>query len=63
MRIALDGLPLSAPLTGIGYYTLELARHLAKRLSDEIFILSPRGLGPSIQDDPKQTNLHFIRPG
>ena len=63
MRIALDGLPLSVQLTGIGYYTLELARHLAKRLSDEIFILSPRGFVPSIQDDPKQTsNLHFIRP-
>ena len=29
MRIALDGMPLAAPLTGVGHYTAELARNLA----------------------------------
>jgi len=29
MNIALDGMPLLSPLTGVGHYTAELARHLA----------------------------------
>jgi alpha-1,3-rhamnosyl/mannosyltransferase len=30
MRIGLDGLPLTSPKTGVGHYTFELARELAK---------------------------------
>ena len=30
MRIGLDGLPLTAPKTGVGHYTFELARELAR---------------------------------
>ena len=30
MRIGLDGLPLTAPKTGVGHYTFELARALAE---------------------------------
>ncbi len=42
MRIGLDGIPLASPKTGIGHYTLELARELA-RLSpeDEFQLISP----------------------
>ena len=29
MKIALDGMPLASPLTGVGHYTAELARNLA----------------------------------
>ena len=29
MRIGIDGLPLTAPKTGVGHYTFELARALA----------------------------------
>jgi len=42
MRIGLDGIPLASPKTGIGHYTLELARALAKLAPQEEFeLLSP----------------------
>ena len=42
MRIGLDGIPLASPKTGIGHYTLELARALAKLSpGDEFELLSP----------------------
>src|SRR3972149_1176343 len=48
MRIGIDGLILSDPLTGIGHYTLELARHLAlNNGSDEYLLVSPRPLSPA----------------
>src|SRR5438876_12217368 len=41
MRIAIDGFPLSEPLTGIGHYTLELAHHLALNSPEhEILVVS-----------------------
>ena len=50
MRIGLDGLPLNQQLTGVGYYTLELARALAEHSPDSQFnIISPR---PYIFRDP-----------
>src|SRR6266699_5272840 len=52
MRIGLDGLPLTQQLTGVGYYTLELARALAEDSPDSQFnIISPR---PYIFQDPAQ---------
>jgi glycosyltransferase involved in cell wall biosynthesis len=43
MRIAIDGLPLTQPLTGVGHYTAELARHLAlSNPEDQINVVSPR---------------------
>ena len=43
MRIVLDGLPLSEPLTGVGTYTLELARALSvARPDDNIQLVSPK---------------------
>ena len=60
MRIAIDGLPLCQPLTGVGHYTLELARHLAlSNPEDQISIVSPR----RFLDAPKEpANLRCVRP-
>jgi glycosyltransferase involved in cell wall biosynthesis len=45
MRIALDGMPLAPPLTGVGHYTAELARNLAVVApSDSFTFISPGGL-------------------
>ena len=45
MRIALDGMPLASPLTGVGHYTAELARNLAVVApSDSFTFISPEGL-------------------
>ena len=45
MNIALDGMPLASPLTGVGHYTAELARSLAiVSPSDSFTCISPGGL-------------------
>jgi glycosyltransferase involved in cell wall biosynthesis len=45
MRIALDGMPLASPLTGVGHYTAELARNLAVVApSDSFTFILPGGL-------------------
>jgi glycosyltransferase involved in cell wall biosynthesis len=45
MRIALDGMPLASPLTGVGHYTAELVRNLAVVApSDSFTLISPNGL-------------------
>ena len=45
MRIALDGMPLAHPLTGVGHYTAELARNLAVVApSDSFTFISPAGM-------------------
>ena len=45
MNIALDGMPLASPLTGVGHYTAELARNLAiVAPSDSFTFISPHGL-------------------
>ena len=60
MRIALDGIPLSEALTGVGRYTLELARHLASSSGDEIFVVSPRRFVSSIASETSPApNLHL----
>jgi glycosyltransferase involved in cell wall biosynthesis len=42
MRIGIDGIPLATPKTGIGHYTFELARELARmRAADEFELLAP----------------------
>jgi glycosyltransferase involved in cell wall biosynthesis len=60
MRIAIDGLPLCDPLTGVGHYTLELARHLASSGEDEVLVVSPRAFIPSLAAANNATNLSFI---
>lgn len=48
MRIGLDGYPLSEPLTGVGHYTLELARSLARNFPrDEFELVSPKPFNPA----------------
>ncbi|HSE19980.1 MAG TPA: glycosyltransferase family 1 protein [Pyrinomonadaceae bacterium] len=45
MRIALDGMPLASPLTGVGHYTAELARNLAVVAPfDSFTLIEPNGL-------------------
>src|SRR5215472_3319920 len=63
MRIAIDGLPLTEVLTGVGHYTLELAQHVAVVSTEaQVEIVSPRGFLISL--DRHQNNLpnvHFVR--
>ncbi|HXT63323.1 MAG TPA: glycosyltransferase family 1 protein [Pyrinomonadaceae bacterium] len=45
MRIGIDGYPLVAPKTGVGHYTLELAKALAQLCPDHSFeLISPTAL-------------------
>lgn len=45
MNIALDGMPLASPLTGVGHYTAELASNLARLApSDSFTFITPGGL-------------------
>jgi glycosyltransferase involved in cell wall biosynthesis len=63
MRIALDGLPLSRPLTGIGHYTLELASHLAAdQPEDELLVVTPRAFDASARITTDLKNLKLLRP-
>ena len=42
MKIALDGMPLASPLTGVGHYTSELAKSLTAISPDDQFeLISP----------------------
>ena len=48
MNIALDGMPLVSQLTGVGHYTLELARNLALAApTDSFMLVSPQPMLPS----------------
>ena len=63
MRIGLDGLPLTQLKTGVGAYTLELARALAAQAPhDEFQLVSPRPFAPvtSLDDVPFAPNLSLI---
>jgi glycosyltransferase involved in cell wall biosynthesis len=49
MRIGLDGYPLCEPLTGVGHYTFELARALARNYpSDQFELIAPFDFDQSI---------------
>ena len=49
MRIGLDGYPLCEPLTGVGHYTFELARALARNYpSDQFELIAPFDFYPSV---------------
>lgn len=52
MRIGIDGIPLASPKTGIGHYTLELSRALARLQPDDEFqLISPVPFSLSPEDD------------
>jgi glycosyltransferase involved in cell wall biosynthesis len=63
MRIAIDGLPLTEDLTGIGYYTLELASHLAMANPEaEVQLVSPRAYLPALgESNQLPANLRCVR--
>ncbi len=62
MLVGIDGIPLSEPLTGVGHYTMELARALASSFSqDEFEIVSPRDLLEFIERQKFSTNLNLVR--
>ena len=43
MRVGIDGYPLAEPRTGVGHYTLELARALAHiSPTDQFELVSPK---------------------
>jgi glycosyltransferase involved in cell wall biosynthesis len=66
MRIGIDGFPLSMPRTGIGHYTLELARALAMLSPvDDFHLISPFAFDASIAEELSRDapeNLRGLRP-
>lgn len=61
MRIGIDGIPLISPKTGIGHYTLELARALAKiNPEDEFDLISPFPFGSSSSENELPANLRKV---
>lgn len=62
MRVGLDGYPLSEPRTGVGHYTLELARALALvSPEDEFELVSPAPFDPDAQGEIDRANLPNLR--
>jgi glycosyltransferase involved in cell wall biosynthesis len=62
MRVGLDGYPLSEPRTGVGHYTLELARALALiSPQDEFELVSPVPFDPDAQGEIDRANLANLR--
>lgn len=62
MLVGIDGISLSEPLTGVGHYTMELARALSSSFSqDEFEIVSPRDFIESIEDEKFSANLNLVR--
>ena len=58
MRVGLDGLPLSEPRTGVGHYTLELARALARIApSDQFELIAPAPFEPGAKLEIDGANL------
>src|SRR5207248_5934053 len=58
----LDGYPLAEPRTGVGHYTLELARALALIApSDQFELVSPAPFDPSALEEINHANLSNLR--
>lgn len=61
MRIGIDGIPLLSPKTGIGHYTFELARALAKiNPADEFDLISPFPFNSSPGENELPANLRKV---
>ena len=62
MRIGLDGYPLVAPKTGVGHYTLELAKALAKLSPEHSFeLIAPKPFPPEVVAEIEtQPNMRSI---
>jgi glycosyltransferase involved in cell wall biosynthesis len=62
MHVGLDGYPLAEPRTGVGHYTLELARALARiSPSDQFELVSPAAFQPAILDELAGDGLANLR--
>lgn len=64
MHIGLDGLPLTAPKTGVGHYTFELARALAETEPASSFVLPYPSSYPAIEPIERMIlpgNLEYAR--
>lgn len=58
MRVGIDGYPLAEPRTGVGHYTLELARALAAiSPGDEFELVSPAPFDDTALGEIKRANL------
>jgi glycosyltransferase involved in cell wall biosynthesis len=66
MRVGIDGYPLAEPRTGVGHYTLELARALALiSPTDDFELVSPAPFDPAAQNEIELaglSNLHTSTP-
>ena len=66
MRVGIDGYPLAEPRTGVGHYTLELARALALiSPSDQFELVSPAPFDPALLEEIEHAqlpNLHTANP-
>src|SRR5207253_6923046 len=67
MRVGLDGYPLCEPLTGVGHYTFELARALARNYpSDQFELIAPYQFDPAVIEQTEREgipNLSLINLG
>ena len=62
MRIGLDGYPLTEPRTGVGHYTFELARALARaHPADQFELISPKPFDEYVFEREPIANLSFIK--
>ncbi len=62
MRVGIDGYPLAEPRTGVGHYTLELARALALiSPTDQFELVSPAPFQPDSQGEIDRANLPNLR--
>jgi len=62
MRVGLDGYPLAEPRTGVGHYTLELARALALiSPSDHFELVSPAPFDSAALDELERAQLPNLR--
>src|SRR4030081_2473980 len=63
MRVGIDGYPLAEPRTGVGHYTLELARALALiSPSNQFKLFSPPPSVGSPLDEIERAQLPNLRP-
>jgi glycosyltransferase involved in cell wall biosynthesis len=63
MRIGIDGIPLATPKTGIGHYTFELARSLARLVPDDecqLIAPVPLDLGTHAHGNGLPANLRTV---
>jgi glycosyltransferase involved in cell wall biosynthesis len=62
MRVGIDGYPLAEPRTGVGHYTLELARALALiSPSDQFELVSPAPFESAALDEIERAQLPNLR--